>query len=66
MDIMDRRLGLTCFLVYNTETEVGVAIKESGVARDDLFITTKSVGLDDVEKALESSLDKLHIDYVDM
>lgn len=32
---------LDCAEVYGTEPEVGVAIKESGVAREELFITTK-------------------------
>lgn len=32
---------LDCAEVYRTESEVGVAIKESGIAREELFITTK-------------------------
>lgn len=32
---------LDCAEVYRTESEVGAAIKESGIAREELFITTK-------------------------
>ncbi|KAK9450133.1 NADP-dependent oxidoreductase domain-containing protein [Limtongia smithiae] len=53
--------------VYGTEPEVGVAIKESGIPRSELFVTTKifkSIG--DPRKALETSLAKLQLDYVDL
>ncbi|KAK7207121.1 NADP-dependent oxidoreductase domain-containing protein [Myxozyma melibiosi] len=52
---------------YGTEGEVGVAIKESGIPREEIFITTKvyqNVG--DPKKALEESLKLLQIDYVDL
>ena len=46
------------------------AIKDSGIAREDLFITTKlwndSHSYDATNKALETSLNKLGIDYVDL
>lgn len=32
---------LDCAEIYKTESEVGVAIKESGIPREELFITTK-------------------------
>lgn len=32
---------LDCAEIYRTESKVGVAIKESGIAREELFITTK-------------------------
>jgi diketogulonate reductase-like aldo/keto reductase len=31
--------------VYNTEIELGIAIKESGIPRDQLFVTTVGVPL---------------------
>ncbi|KAF2216657.1 hypothetical protein CERZMDRAFT_34196 [Cercospora zeae-maydis SCOH1-5] len=53
--------------VYKTETELGTAIKESGVSRDKLFITTKVIAnIQDIPSAIRTSLKKLHVDYVDL
>ncbi len=56
--------------IYENETGVGQAIAESGLARDTLFITTKlwnaDQGHDRALKALDTSLDKLGLDYVDL
>ncbi|KAF4764702.1 hypothetical protein HAV15_000408 [Penicillium sp. str.  len=52
---------------YGTEREFGIAIKESGIPRDKLFITTKVLeGWKDVPVALDNSLKPLQVDYVDM
>ncbi|KAH8807661.1 NADP-dependent oxidoreductase domain-containing protein [Xylogone sp. PMI_703] len=56
--------------IYNTEVEMGVAIKESIaeglVKREELFVTTKvSTKFKEIEKALDVSLQKLQLDYVD-
>ncbi|KAI1342628.1 NADP-dependent oxidoreductase domain-containing protein [Xylariaceae sp. FL0016] len=57
---------LDCAETY-FEREIGWAIKESGIPREDLFITTKiGDGWDDVEMALEFSLDRLQVEYVDL
>jgi diketogulonate reductase-like aldo/keto reductase len=54
--------------VYNNETELGIAIKESGVPREKLYITTKNPGQNatDTEKSFAESLRKLQLDYVDL
>lgn len=55
---------------YENEEAVGKAIKKSGVAREDLFITTKlwiqSNGYEGAKKAFENSLKRLQLDYLDL
>ncbi|MFT8470128.1 MAG: aldo/keto reductase [Oenococcus sp.] len=55
---------------YGNEEAVGKGIKESGVSRDELFITTKlwvsDTGYDATKKAFETSLKKLQLDYLDL
>ena len=55
---------------YQNEEAVGRGIKQSGVARDKLFITTKlwiqSNGYEGTRKAFENSLKRLQLDYVDL
>lgn len=52
---------------YGTEAELGLAIKESGVARAKLFVTTKvSKGIADIPNAIDTSLKKLQLSFVDL
>jgi 2,5-diketo-D-gluconate reductase A len=55
---------------YQNEEAVGRGIKQSGVARENLFITTKlwiqSNGHEGTRKAFENSLKRLQLDYVDL
>lgn len=56
--------------VYMNETEVGLGIKNSGVAREELFVTTKiwvgNFGYEATKASLERSLGRLNLDYIDM
>lgn len=55
---------------YGNETEVGDAIKESNIPRDQLFVTTKvwvsDTGYDATKKEFEQALTKLKLDYLDL
>lgn len=56
--------------VYENEEGVGLAIRESGVPREELFITSKvwnsDQGYESTLKAYEQSLSKLGLDYLDL
>lgn len=56
--------------VYANEEGVGTAIRQSGIAREDLFITTKlwvqDHGYDNTLKAFDTSMKKLGLDYLDL
>ncbi len=56
--------------LYETERPLGAALKESGIERKDVIIETKlwidEMGAENVEKALEKSLNRLQTDYVDI
>ena len=57
--------------VYGNEAGVGRAIKASGIPREESFVTTKlwiqrENGYENTKKALEDSLTRLGLDYVDL
>ena len=56
--------------IYGNEAEVGQAIAESGVPRDELFVTTQiwteNLGTDKLAPSLQESLRKLRMDHVDL
>ena len=55
---------------YGNEEGVGNAIKKSGVAREDIFLTSKlwvaDQGYEKAKKAFEKTLEKLGTDYLDL
>lgn len=55
---------------YNNETEVGAAIRASGIPRDEIFLTTKLRNdhhkARDVDGAFARSLEMLGLDYLDL
>ncbi|GCF92241.1 glyoxal reductase [Enterococcus florum] len=56
--------------IYKNETGVGKGIRESGIQRKDLFITTKlwnsDQGYESAHQAFNDSLDRLGLEYVDL
>lgn len=56
--------------LYNNEREVGDAVKESGVPRDQIFITTKlwndDHGYDKALRAFDKSMKELNLDFIDL
>lgn len=55
---------------YFNEQEVGKAIKDSGIPRDQIWITSKmwlqDYKYEDAKKAIDTSLTKLGVDYMDL
>jgi len=55
---------------YGNETQVGNALKKSGIARKELFVTTKlwlqDANYDGAKAQFERSLNRLQLDYVDL
>lgn len=55
---------------YGNEKEVGEAIKESGIPREELFITTKvwlsNYGYEKAKASIDRSLARMQLDYVDL
>ncbi len=55
---------------YGNEVAVGRAIAASGVAREELFVTTKlgtsKQGFDTAQESCKASLDRLGLDYLDL
>lgn len=56
--------------VYGNEKGVGQAIVDSGLAREEVFVTSKlwndEQGYDESLRAFDSSMDKLGLDYLDL
>jgi diketogulonate reductase-like aldo/keto reductase len=54
--------------MYGNEESVGAAIRMSGIPRENIFVTTKLWNSDhgNPERALDTSLRKLKLDYVDL
>jgi 2,5-diketo-D-gluconate reductase A len=56
--------------IYGNEVGVGEGIRSSGIARPDIYVTTKlwneSQGYDATLKAFDESLERLGLDYIDL
>lgn len=57
-------------VAYFNEQEVGKAIRESGIPRNEIFLTSKlwlqDYGYEAAKKGIEASLNKLGLDYIDL
>ena len=57
-------------VAYFNEQEVGQAIKDSGIPREEIFVTSKlwlqDYGYEAATKGLKTSLKKLGLDYIDL
>jgi len=56
--------------MYGNEKDVGAAVNDSGLKREEVFVTTKlwdsGLGYDHALKAFDVSLQKMNLDYVDL
>ena len=57
-------------MIYSSEPAVGTGIKQSGVKREEIFITSKlwkkDMGYEQAKKGFQTSIDKLGTDYLDL
>lgn len=54
--------------MYHNEEEVGKAVRESGIPREEIFVTTKLYPnqFADAENAIDEAIEKLNIGYIDL
>jgi diketogulonate reductase-like aldo/keto reductase len=56
--------------IYGNEKDVGVAVRESGIPRRDIFVTTKlwndDQGYDSALRAFDASMSRLDLEYIDL
>lgn len=68
LDIGYRHIDTAAF--YNNEEDIGQAVRDSKIPRDNIFITTKvwnsDHGFDQTIKAFYNSLKKLNTDFIDL
>lgn len=58
-------------MAYGNEHEVGVALAQCGIPRDEIFVTTKlrrphAIGFEETQKRCQESLTNLGLDHVDL
>ncbi|QHS21547.1 aldo/keto reductase [Virgibacillus sp. MSP4-1] len=68
LDLGYRSIDTASF--YENEKEVGQAIRDSGLSREEIFVTSKvwntEQGYEETLKAFDNSLNKLGLDYLDL
>jgi len=58
--------GIDTAFVYGNQKTVAQVIADSGLKREDLFITTKIPGCYDADKYVQTDLEQLGLDYIDL
>jgi 2,5-diketo-D-gluconate reductase A len=57
-------------MIYGNEVSVGAGIRQSGIKREELFLTSKlwkaDMGHEQAKKGFQTSIDKLQVDYLDL
>ena len=57
-------------MIYDNEASVGEGVRQSGVRREELFITSKlwkaDMGYENAKRGFQTSIDKLKVDYLDL
>ena len=54
--------------IYGNEEQVGRAVRDSGISRNEIFVTTKmfTSQFSNPENAIETSLSRLNVEYIDL
>jgi diketogulonate reductase-like aldo/keto reductase len=58
--------GIDTALVYNDQKDIAAAIEESGVPREEIFLTSKIPGCAAAAASVDSDLKQLNVDYIDL
>jgi 2,5-diketo-D-gluconate reductase A len=57
-------------MIYDNEASVGEGIKQSGIRREELFVTSKlwksDMGYENAKRGFQASIDKLKVDFLDL
>lgn len=61
---------LDCAAIYRNEASLGRAVRDSGIPREEIFVTsklwTKKRGYENAKAAFEKTMDQLGLDYLDL
>ena len=61
---------IDCAAIYRNEASLGKAVRESGIAREDIFVTsklwTKKRGYENAKAAFAKTMEQLGLDYLDL
>jgi diketogulonate reductase-like aldo/keto reductase len=58
--------GIDTALIYNDQKDIAAAIKESGIPREEIFITSKLPGCAAAAASVNADLSQLNVDYIDL